>query len=88
MGGLLGSTTHTYTYTQRIYLCRRTVGKVQKKRVPASPVGMPGSWLSTISPVSDDEFLRMAGLDAYMMMRFIKVCIRVTALYVVVYAYI
>jgi len=66
---------------QRIYLCRRTVGKVQKKRVPQSPVGMPGSWLSIIHPVSDDEFLRMAGLDAYMMMRFIKVCIRVTALY-------
>jgi hypothetical protein len=65
----------------RIYLCRRTVAKVKQGRVPPSPLSYPFSWLFLTYQVEDDEFLRMAGLDAYMMIRFLKVCIRISLVY-------
>ena len=65
----------------RLYVCRRTRQRVKRGRVPDSPSGYPMKWLSVISKVSDDDFLYMAGLDAYIMLRYIKACIKVTLFY-------
>jgi len=65
----------------RLYVCRRTRQRVNRGRVPDSPSGYPFKWLQVISKVTDDEFLYMAGLDAYIMVRYIKACIKVTLFY-------
>ena len=65
----------------RLYLCRRTKERVRKGRVPKAPSGVPLSWFGMIFPVKDDDFLKMAGLDAYVLMRYIRACMKITGFY-------
>ena len=65
----------------RLYVCRRTKGMVKSGLVPDNPVGWPLRWLKIVHHVEEDDFLRMAGLDAYMMIRYIKACIKIATVY-------
>ena len=59
----------------RLYTPRRTKQLVVANRIPGQPTMLPLGWLWQVINVTDEEFLRMSGLDAYMFMRFIKLCI-------------
>ena len=48
----------------------------KSKRVPMEPSWYPFAWLYEISKVSEDDLLKMIGLDAYMLMRYLNVCFR------------
>jgi hypothetical protein len=43
-------------------------------RTPKSPTLSLFSWISDINSVSDDETLKMVGLDAFMLLRFLRFC--------------
>ena len=51
---------------------------IRAGRVPPPPsTGILG-WLSSLRSVSEDDILTMVGLDAYMLMRYINICFRIT----------
>lgn len=55
----------------------RYCGKFLKLgRVPPKPGFLPFSWIWTIMHISEDEVLRMVGLDGYMLLRYLTVCFR------------
>ena len=60
----------------RIYSPRRTERLVSENRVPDAPSAYPFAWLVVLSKVTEEDVLRMAGLDAYMFLRYIRICIR------------
>ena len=60
----------------RLYSPRRTRLLVAANRIPAQPSKYPFGWLWQVSQISEEELLQMVGLDAYMFMRFIKLCIK------------
>jgi hypothetical protein len=60
----------------RIYSPRRTERNVSNNRVPEAPRTYPFAWLVALSRVSENEVLQMAGLDAYMFLRYVRLCIR------------
>ncbi len=47
-------------------------------RVPPAPSWYPFAWLVSIAAVSEDDLLRMVGMDAYMMIRYLNICCRVS----------
>lgn len=51
----------------------------RSQRVPPSPSWYPFAWIVEISRVSEDDMLRMVGLDAYMLMRYLNICCRTSA---------
>ena len=59
-----------------IFLKRLNTKFISTKRVPPEPPSYPFAWIYTISQVSDDDLVRMVGLDAYMLLRYIIVCFR------------
>lgn len=48
-------------------------------RVPNSPAWYPFAWIVEMSRVTEDDLLKMIGLDGYMMIRFLNICIRISA---------
>jgi hypothetical protein len=46
------------------------------KRVPPKPPYYPFGWIYRIVHISDEEVLRMIGLDGYMLLRYINICFR------------
>lgn len=44
------------------------------------PGGFPFSWVYSVWTVDDDEFIRTAGLDAYVYLRYLKMCFRLFAI--------
>lgn len=60
----------------RLYSPRRTRLHVAANRIPPQPSKIPFGWLWQVSQVPEDDLLRMAGLDAYMFIRFLKLCIK------------
>jgi hypothetical protein len=59
-----------------IYFTRLQTKFKRTKRVPMEPAWYPFAWIVEIYKVSEDELLRMVGLDAYMMVRYLSVCFR------------
>ena len=62
---------------------KRSVYWPKRKHMPhRSPSEMPlglGAWVPTALMMPNEELLRKTGLDAYMMLRYIKMCMRVAA---------
>jgi hypothetical protein len=51
---------------------------LKTNRVPPMPSKIPLAWVYTVLNISDDEVLRMVGLDGYMLIRYIIVCLRIS----------
>ena len=70
-------------HIKRIYSPRRTKKLVEEGRVPLAPMsnGYPLYWLVVLSTVTEKDFLSMVGLDAYMFLRYIKLCIRISVFF-------
>ncbi len=47
-------------------------------RVPRDPSWIPFSWVVETLRVSEDDLLHMVGLDGYMLMRYLGICLRVS----------
>lgn len=65
-----------FRHNKHVYLKRYSNKFIRSKRVPSIPPSHMFGWLYAISDVSDDDFLRMVGLDAYIFLRFIKLCLK------------
>eukprot|EP00981_Chlorochromonas_danica_P012618 scaffold5218_cov150-Ochromonas_danica.AAC.10 len=65
-----------------IYLTRLTKKVLRNhKRVPPAPSRLPFAWLYSVFMVRDEEVLRMVGLDGYMLLRFITLCLRLACFF-------
>lgn len=64
-----------------VFLNRYRSKFIRTNRVPKKPSWIPFSWAWIVFSVSDDEVLRMIGLDGYMYLRFLTVCIRTACFY-------
>jgi hypothetical protein len=62
-----------------IYLNRYVTRFIESRRVPDKPSSYPFAWVSKILRVEDQEVLDMIGLDGYMCLRFILVCLRMAS---------
>jgi len=60
-------------HLKSIYFKRLTHRFQSTNRVPAAPSKYPFSWIYEVSRVSEEEVLRMVGLDAYMMVRYLNI---------------
>jgi hypothetical protein len=67
-----------------IQLCRLKRRFIATGRVPPKPSPAPLGWLWEINKVSDEDFLSMVGMDAYMFMRYIVLCLRLCCFWTVV----
>ncbi len=63
-------------HLKSVYVKRYSEKFKKAKRVPELPPKYPFGWIFSILKVSDDDFLRMVGLDAYVFIRFIKLCLK------------
>ena len=59
-----------------IYLKRVNKKFINSKRVPDIPPKYPLGWIYSIASVNNDDLIRMIGLDAYMLLRFLILCFR------------
>ena len=68
-------------HMRSIYQKRLTKGKlVQTGRVPESPPSRYFlGWVVDLAKISEDDLLHMVGLDGYMLMRYINICLRICA---------
>lgn len=64
----------THRFYKQIYLKRYQQKFITTNRVPPYPSDSLFGWFFAIRKVSEAELLRMVGLDAYMLLRFIVVC--------------
>jgi len=64
-----------------IYLNRRKRKFIQTNRVPPAPGKFPLSWVYTVLTIPQEEVLRMVGLDAYMLLRFLLLCLRIASFF-------
>ena len=74
---LLMSLFEVCRHLRSIHLCRLKRKFIAISRVPMKPSSVPLGWLIAINRLSEDQFLKLAGLDAYMFLRFIVFCFRV-----------
>ena len=65
-----------FRHIKIVFLKRLTKKFISTSRVPPLPPKHPFGWIVAIANVSDDELIRMVGLDAYMLLRYIIVCFR------------
>ena len=65
------------------YLKRVTKRFQRCNRVPAAPSNFPFAWIMTVLDVEEEDFLRMVGLDGYMLMRYINVCFRMSVFFTI-----
>jgi hypothetical protein len=59
-----------------IYFPRLQSKFIRAKRVPVEPAWYPFAWIVEIIKVTEEDLLRMVGLDAYMMIRYLSICFR------------
>jgi hypothetical protein len=45
-------------------------------RVPPNPPSYVFGWLAAINKITENDVLRMVGLDAYMLLRYITICFK------------
>ena len=64
-----------------LYLNRLTSRFIQSNRVPSKPSLYPFGWIPIILSIEDNEVLRMVGLDGYMLIRYLKICIKAGSFY-------
>jgi hypothetical protein len=64
-------------YFTRMYSPRYRKSVVNRDRVPEKPSWYPFAWIGSIYSIDEKSFLRMVGLDGYMLLRFIAVCFKV-----------
>lgn len=60
-----------------IFLKRLNKKFLKLRRVPPQPSPYPLFWIRDILKISDEEVLRMIGLDGYMLLRYLKILFRV-----------
>jgi hypothetical protein len=65
------------------YLKRVTKRFQRCNRVPPPPSTFPFAWVLTVMDVEEEDFLRMVGLDGYMLMRYINVCFRMSVFFTI-----
>ena len=65
------------------YLKRVTKRFQRCNRVPEAPSNFPFAWIMTVLDVEEEDFLRMVGLDGYMLMRYINVCFRMSVFFTI-----
>jgi hypothetical protein len=66
-------------HIRSIYL-QRVVDKFRdSKRVPPVPPSYPLGWLVSTLKVDDEDLIKMIGLDGYVLVRYLKLCIRMTS---------
>lgn len=63
-------------HMRRLYLQRRSKKLIQKNLVPPTPPRYIFGWLVSIYNISDEELLRMCGLDSYMLLQYAKTCFK------------
>lgn len=68
-------------HMKSIYMNRLSRKFIESNRVPNKPQPYPFAWIWTIMMISQEDFLRMVGLDGYMLMRYLIVCFRVACFY-------
>lgn len=64
-----------------IYMKRLTKDKLYKHKPPRTPEEPPETflgWIGTLNAVTEDDILRMVGLDGYMLIRYINICFRIS----------
>ena len=62
-----------------IYMSRIKSKYVESNRVPPKPGTYPFAWIGSVLNVNDDtELLEMIGLDGYMLIRYIKACLKIS----------
>lgn len=66
-------------HMRSIYLKRLTPKFESTKRVPPRPPTHLFGWLAALRRVTEEDLLRMVGLDAYMLIRYINVCLKISA---------
>jgi uncharacterized small protein (DUF1192 family) len=59
-----------------VYIPNVRKGAIKSEKVQA-PSPVVGSWILQIWKVSDDEIITIAGMDAYVYLRFLKMCFRI-----------
>ena len=64
-----------------IYLNRLKGKFIKAQRVPGRPSRYPFGWILAINKVSHDEVLKMIGLDGYMLLRYLMLCLRIACFY-------
>ena len=62
-----------------VYLKRLTRKFERSKRVPPAPRRYPFGWVPAILAVKEGELVRMVGLDGYMLIRYINICLKMSA---------
>lgn len=62
-----------------IYLRRCQSKYISKKRVPPPPSQYPLSWIFEIMNIHDNDLVKMIGLDGYVLLRYLKLCFRLTS---------
>lgn len=66
-------------HIRAIYL-QRVVDKFKdSNRVPPTPSSYPLGWLFTTLKVDDEDLVKMIGLDGYVLVRYLKLCVRMTS---------
>ena len=54
--------------------------RTRKLQTPAAPFRFPFSWIPQILAISDAETIRMVGLDAFVLLSFLKMCIKLVVI--------
>lgn len=64
-----------------LFLNRYKKRLINLNRVPTKPSSSLFSWIPLIFFISDDEILTMVGLDGYMLLRYISICLRISSFF-------
>lgn len=62
-------------HLKAVFLKRFTRKLQQQHRVPPLPATYPFAWVFSIINISDTDLLHMVGLDGYMLIRYIRLCL-------------
>ncbi len=68
-------------HMKSIYMNRYTRKFIHANRVPPKPNGLPFGWVWAIMHVSEEDVLRMVGLDGYMLLRYLIACFRIASFF-------
>jgi type III secretory pathway component EscR len=68
----------TTRFYKQIFLKRHQKRFIMTERVPPIPSDSILGWLKAINEISEGDILTMVGLDAYMYLRFIKICLKIS----------
>lgn len=68
-------------HMKSIFMNRLTRKFIRAQRVPPKPRVFPFAWVLSVLRVSEDDVLRMVGLDGYMLLRYLVICFRIACFY-------